>query len=114
MTEIQFLNQIKSMCKKAKSNTILLNGFIPYMVVIEEMMLRGCIEIEYMRNKAKVTFIKDMPDKPVGIIDGKSAKSQRVLKLLRDKVPQKQVAKLERISAGEVQRHIKFLKMEVI
>lgn len=111
MTEIQLLNQIKEMCKKAKSNMILLSGFMPYMVVIEELMLRGCIEVEYMRDKAKIKFVKDMPDNPVGIIDLTSEKSQKILKHLREKVPQKQIAKIEHVSRSEIKKYNDYLKM---
>ena len=114
MTEIELLDTIKKCCFKNKTQSILVADYIEHFDTLSELELRGCISITYLRDKAKITFIKDMPDNPVGIINENDPQTKRIIEMLKQGILRKHIAKEVKVSMTRIADCMKYITQKNI
>lgn len=105
MTEHELMEVIKDKCRPSA----LLRDWIGIFAELQSLEHRGCIEIEFRRAFLKVTYIKDLPENPVGTIDLEDERVKRIIELLKKEVLRKDIRKELKISSGVIAECARYL-----
>lgn len=108
MTEIELMKILKQYCKKP-NDKIIVADYMQHLTAIEDLIIRGCIKIDYNRDKAVITYLKDIPDNPVGLVDESDPKTKQILAMLKTKCRMKDVAKKFKISMNKISECKRYL-----
>ena len=108
MTESQMMKYIAQQCEKV-GGKIKMYNYLNYLEQIDSLEMRGCIALEFKRNYAVITYLKDMPINAVGIIDESDEKTHDILEMLKSGCLMKEIARKHKISMNKIsecKRHL--------